>query len=143
MTTDWTPDQPLRHDATQAQIGRRYAWLGSVPLVASVSDTVGHELASAAKPHPAPPEYEAKLAALEADAMRWRALFKDGGRVRVLGSAKLGQPGYQHIGVELWTEHNFDTERFPDMAAAWCCGPCCALTFASLTICSPVLASVR
>ena len=29
------------------------------------------------------------------------------------------------------------------LAAAWCCGPCCALTFARLTICSPVLASVR
>ena len=59
-------------------------------------------------------EYEAKLAALEADAMRWRALFKAGGRVRVVGSACLGEPGYQHIGLELWTQHSFDTEMFPD-----------------------------
>lgn len=39
------------------------------------------------------------------DAARWQALFKPGGRVRVLGTAKLGQRGYQHIGLELWTEH--------------------------------------
>ena len=95
-----------------AEVLRAKWHMAEIPLYSNV-DALCEAVATAT--HAATTvEYEAKLAALEADAMRWRALLKDGGRVRVLGSAKLGQPGYQHIGVELWTSHNFDTERFPD-----------------------------
>lgn len=48
------------------------------------------------------------------DAERWRALFKVGGRVRVLGSAGLhSESSRQHIGLELWTEYR-DEDMKPD-----------------------------
>ncbi len=51
---------------------------------------------------------ERAIAALREDAERWRALFVNGGRVRLLGSAGLGNPARpdKHIGLELWSGHS-------------------------------------
>jgi hypothetical protein len=50
---------------------------------------------------------------VERDAERWRALINSG-RVRVLGSARLGKDSRdQHIGLELWESypwHKLNTE---------------------------------
>ena len=47
-------------------------------------------------------KYEAETQKASRKAKLWDA-FCSNGRIRVLGSAKLGQEGYQHIGFELWT----------------------------------------
>lgn len=50
----------------------------------------------------------AKLAEVEADAARWRALIGCA-RIRPLGSAGIVKPnenGYAHLGLELWTDHH-------------------------------------
>jgi hypothetical protein len=39
---------------------------------------------------------------IEEKAARWDALMSCE-RIRVIGSAKLGDPEYQHIGIELWS----------------------------------------
>ena len=44
------------------------------------------------------------VALLKRKADLWDA-FTSLGRIRTLGWAKLGEPGYQHIGFELWTMH--------------------------------------
>jgi hypothetical protein len=36
-------------------------------------------------------------------------LFMSNERFRILGTAKLGEPGYQHIGMEIWTICGYDT----------------------------------
>lgn len=33
-------------------------------------------------------------------------LFLSNERFRILGTAELGKPGYQHIGMEIWTKYN-------------------------------------
>ena len=73
MTTDWTPDQPLRADATDEQITRRVQWARSLTAseyevitgklgnyVPGLTPFLARELLAATVA-----EYEAKLAALE------------------------------------------------------------------------------
>ncbi len=38
-------------------------------------------------------------------------LFLTNERIRVLGSACLGETGYQHMGFEIWTKHGYDSAR--------------------------------
>lgn len=74
------------------------------------------ELRAAAAHHQAHHALEDELAV---DAQRWRALLASA-RVRVLGWAGLPEPGlpsmaedprYAHIGLELWTLHEFKDEN--------------------------------
>ncbi|MGC4033661.1 MAG: hypothetical protein QM754_18405 [Tepidisphaeraceae bacterium] len=51
------------------------------------------------------PMISERLASAEPDAARWRALFRPGGRVRVLGTSFRPQDPHFHIGVELWSTY--------------------------------------
>jgi len=48
---------------------------------------------------------------MERSAFLWDT-FVSNGRIRTLGWAKLGEPGYQHMGFEIWTIHGYkDKEK--------------------------------
>lgn len=46
-----------------------------------------------------------EIADVRVDAARWRALFRPGGRVRVLGTSFRPAEPYYHIGLELWSHY--------------------------------------
>ena len=48
---------------------------------------------------------------LERKAALWDS-FVSLGRIRILGSAKLGEPSYQHIGMELWTMYGVPADNY-------------------------------
>ncbi len=76
--------------------------LGQIYLLIKEKDTYGQRFIT-----PDNCEVVEEIEEIKRDAKRWNALINSG-RIRILGTAGIGNPEYQHFGMEIWSEYGLD-----------------------------------